>query len=560
MTIFTEVSLILVLVMLVSIAMRLLRQPLIVGYILAGILAGPYVFDIVQSQESLDFLARLGITVLLFIVGLQLSPKIVKEIGGTSVITGVGQVLFTSLVGLSIILLLGIPLVPALYLAVALTFSSTIIILKLLGDYGGIKKLYGKLSIGFLLVQDLIASAVLIIVGTIAATSGDAGAAAIWLPLLGKAMVIGGVLYGVTKLVIPHLSRFFATSQELLFLFSLTWGLGMAALFHVSGFSVEIGALLAGVTLSVTPFAQEIGSRLKPLRDFFIVLFFILLGSRMVLGEIGPLLVPAAVLSFFILVGNPLIVFGLMRSRGYHPKTALLSGFTVAQISEFSLILVALGVELGHVPLEILSLTTLVGLITIAGSTYLIIYGQRIYGFLSTVLTRVPGKKIREEESGPRGAEPNVIVFGYDRMGERLVSALRQLGAHPLVVDYDPAVIDTLADNEVPFLYGDADDPYFLKELNFEGAAMYISTIPDAATNLSIVKEARAHNPRAIVIVVASTRPEAELLYEEGATYVIMPDYLGAHYATEVIVRHGFDHSAFQEEREKHLKALGRAA
>ncbi len=556
MEIFIEISIILGLVTGISVVMKVLRQPLVVGYILAGIVAGPYVLDIVQAQESLDFFARVGITVLLFIVGLQLSPRIVKEIGGTSLITGLGQVLFTSVAGFVIIRALGFALVPALYLAVALTFSSTIIILKLLSDYGGINKLYGKLSIGFLLVQDLIASAILIIVGTLATATAAGGVEGALMVLAGKVLVIGGVLFGVQKIVIPPLSRFFATSQELLFLFSLSWGLGMAALFHAVGLSMEIGALLAGITLSVTPFAFEIGARMKPLRDYFLVLFFILLGSRMVVEQVAPLMTPALILSLFILVGNPLIVFLLMRGRGYHPRTALLSGFTVAQISEFSLILVSLGVDIGHVPTEVLSLATLVGLITIACSTYLIIYGEHIYTLLERGLVHVPGKRIRQNDGTVASHDSNVFVFGYDRMGQNLVAALSQLGARPLVVDYNPEAIERLTEKGIPARYGDAEDAEFLEELGLEQAIMCISTIPNLNINLLMTQKVRAKNKKAIVIAVSHNDHETKILYEHGATYVIMPDFLGAHYASEVIVRHGFDKNAFTAERAKHLRLL----
>jgi len=347
MPIFVELGLILVVAMLVSVAARLLRQPLIIGYILTGILVGPYFFNILRSGEELELLAKIGIAILLFIVGLALSPHVVREVGKISVITGIGQILFTSLIGFVICLQLGFGLVESLFVALALTFSSTIIVLKLLSDKNALGTLFGKISIGFLLVQDIAASLILLAIPIFAASAGSPSFGGELLFTLGKGIAAIVLLYMLTRYLVSRLSGFLASSQELLFVFSLSWGLGIAALFYAIGFSIEIGALAAGVSLSLFPFAHEIAARMRPLRDFFLLIFFILLGSRLAIGGIEMLLFPALALSLFVLVGNPLIVYILMNHLGFGRRTSFFAGLTVAQISEFSLILVLLGTRSG---------------------------------------------------------------------------------------------------------------------------------------------------------------------------------------------------------------------
>ena len=567
MPIFIELSLILVLATVVAMIMRLLRQPLIVGYIATGILVGPYALDLLHSREEMELFSKIGISILLFIVGLTLNPDIVREVGRTSLITGIGQIAFTSIIGFFIIRLLGFDISASIYAAIALTFSSTIIILKLLTDRGDAGKLYGKISIGFLLVQDLVATIILLAVTAIGAVSaaggvsGDtAGIAAVTelIRLFAWGALVSIILYGVSKHLLPRLVAYIGGNQEVLFIFSIAWGLGLASLFHVIGFSIEIGALLAGVMLAVSPFAYEIGARMKPLRDFFILIFFILLGAQMMLDQFSVIIVPAVILSAFVLVGNPLIVFMLMNVLGYRTKTSFMAGLTVAQISEFSLILVALGYSLGHISREVVSLVTIVGIITIAGSTYLILFADPIYARLRGLLGRISIRKHHHREAKVGHDTPDIIIFGYDRVGNEFVSAVRQVSSNYLVVDYDPQSIRRLQEAGIPFRYGDAEDVEFLQEIGFQGARLAVSTIPEHKANLLLVRFYRKINPAGVIITIANQVRDASELYAAGASYVVMPHHLGAHHAALMIARHGFDSGSFEEYRNAHLAKIGK--
>lgn len=553
MEIFFEISVIVSLATLLAILVSLLKQPLIISYILTGIIAGPYLFNIINSNELLTTFSHLGISLLLFVVGLGLNPRIIRETGQASLVTGLGQVIFTSIIGFFICRAFGFSLAYAAYAAVAMTFSSTIIIMKLLSDKGETETLHGRIAIGFLIVQDLVAILALMALSSLG--NGEVLFSHILSTLL-KGFGLLSLLTLVGYLLIPKFLKYVALSQELLLLFSVAWVTALAALFHIFGFSIESGALLAGVLLSLSPYRYEIASKMRPLRDFFIVIFFILLGTQMSFGDIGHQLVPIIFLSLFILIGNPLIVMVLMGWLGYTKKTGFLCGLTVAQISEFSLILIALGVKMEHIPHSALSFMTAVGLITIAGSTYMILYSDPLYRRL--------GKYLGIFEFNHRSFKPeleeaenhDIILFGYNRTGYDVLKALRKLGQKLLVVDYSPDIIASLSREGVNCKYGDASDTELLAELNLGKAKLVISTVPDFDTNLLLLSKIRERNKHSIVIIVSHQAEEALILYNRGATYVIIPNFLGGYHAAAMIEGCGLDLNKFMLEQAKHISYL----
>lgn len=540
-----------------SILMRIIRQPLIVGYILAGIFIGPYFLNIYHSKDNIELFSKIGVAILLFILGLNLSPRVVKEVGKVSIIAGIGEVIFSAIISFGISSILGFNFLTALFIALALSFSSTIIVLKLFSDKGALNKLYGRISIGFLLLEDIAATILLVVIASFAHTA-DANLATMFGMLFIKSAGILLTLYLVSEFIMPRVSIFMASSSELLFLFSITWGLGLSALFYVLGFSIEIGALIAGIMLSLTPFAYEIESRLKPLRDFFIVLFFVLLGSQMVLGNIFTLLIPTIILSFFVIVGRPVIVMVIMNLLGYKKRTSFMAGVTITQISEFSLILIGLALSLGYVTKTTSSLVTMVGLITITISTYIIMYSEEIYTRVEKMLGILEFRKPKDNEKGGGSQAYDILLFGYDRVGQDFLRVFKKLEKKFLVIDFNPKSIKVLTEANIPFRYGDAQDIEFISELNLSKVKMAVSTIPDFKTNMLLVGKIRDGSPNAIIIVISHDAEDTEELYEKGATYVIMPHYLGARFATNMIGKFGFDKKGFEDERDKHLEHLAK--
>lgn len=554
MEVFLEISIVIIIATVVSMVIRFLKQPLIIGYILTGLICGPYFFDIIKSGTTIEIFSKIGVVILLFIVGLNLNPQVIKEVGKVSIASGVAQVIVTTLIGFVISLSLGLDHTAALYVSIALTFSSTIIILKLLSDKGDINALYAKIIIGLLVVQDIIATVVLVLITTLKNSSQNELGLVISLTLVKGFALTFGIIF-ISNYIIGKTIRSIAQSQELLFLFSLGWGLSIATLFYLAGFSVEIGALVAGVTLSVTPYAYEISSRLKPLRDFFVLLFFILLGSQITFTNVANTIVPIVILSLFVLIGNPIIMIVIMNLLGFSKKVGFKAGLTVAQISEFSLILATMGFQLGQINQEVLSIITIVGLITIGGSAYFIMHDDYLYTKLSPFLSLLEFKKTHKHTRQQEHSY-EAILFGYHRVGKEFVKAFQKNSRPFVVVDFNPESIKTLTEEGIPFKFGDAEDVEFLGELDLANVKLFVSTIPDDRVSKLLVKTIRRVNKKGIIMVLSHTIHHAEELYELGANYVIMPHYLGAQYASQLIADLDINSEKFKKEKQQHLQYL----
>jgi len=551
---FTQISLIIGVSIFLIFLAKFLKQPLIISYIISGIIVGPYFLNLTQEFEALGLFAQIGVALLLFIVGLGLSPLIIREVGKVSLITGVGQVLFTSIIGFFIAVFLGFDYVSSAYIAVALTFSSTIIIMKLLSDRRDTETLYGKIAIGFLVVQDIIAMLIIVVVSA-APSGGDFVETILFIFI--KGIILLAILFVVGVKILPKIMDFISNSQEFLLLFSLGWCFILSALFKTAGFSMEIGALLAGVTLAMSPYRFEVSSKMRVLRDFFLLLFFISLGSQLTFGNISQLIFPIIVFSIFILLGNPLIVIALMGLLGYTKRNGFLAGLTVAQISEFSIILVSMGIILGHLNEEILLLITIVGLITIAGSSYMILYSDKLYPFVSPFLKLFERKGKKLDEKVKLGDQDfDCILLGCNRIGYDVLKSLKKIKANYIVVDYNPDTILDLTKEGIPCKYGDSNDSELLNDLPLNKTKMIVSTIPNYDTNYMVITKTRAKNKSAIIIVVSYHAQEAVKLYEAGATYVVIPQFLGGHFTSTLIEMYGTDLDKFLREKMNHLKYL----
>lgn len=555
---FHQIAFVVGVTILLALLAKFFKQPLIISYIVSGIIVGPYFLNIVNNFQVLDTFSQMGIALLLFIVGLGLSPEIIKDVGKVSLISGVGQVLFTSVIGFLIALGFGFDWLSSIYIAIALTFSSTIIIMKLLSDRGDTDALYGKIAIGFLIVQDLIAMLILVVISALPSEGfALSDVSFIIFSTVLKGLVLIGVLLFIGVKILPKLLKFVSRSQELLLLFSLAWCFLLAAFFQVIGFSMEVGALLAGVTLALSPFRFEISSKMRVLRDFFLVLFFIWLGSQLAFGNITGFIFPIIIFTFFILIGNPLIVMIIMGLLGYTKRNSFLAGLTVAQISEFSIILITLGIKVGHLASDILLLITAVGLATIAGSSYLILYSDKIYPFLAPYLSvfERKGKKV-DEHSFVKNDSYDCILFGCNRLGYDVLRAFKKLNNTSLVVDYDPDTVLELAKKGVACKYGDTNDSELLDELPLSKAKIIVSTISNFETNELLIRKTRGVNKNCIIILIANHADDAVSLYNAGATYVVLPHFVGGKFTATMIEAYGLDLNKFLRERLNHLKYL----
>jgi len=499
-TLFLELGLLIIVATIFSGIMRALKQPLIIGYILTGLVASTYFSNIIQHSETISILSQVGIIFLLFIIGLSLNPRIIKGIGFITLLIGVLQVVITFGVSLILEKFISIPFPSSIFIAAAISFSSTIIVLKLLSDKQETGTLHGKISVSILIIQDLFAIISLIL---IAATAKNSDIISIALSGFLKGAILVLILFLIAIYLLPKLNQRISSSQEFLFLFSISWCFALAILFKLAGLSGEIGALIAGITLSLSPYHYEISSKVKPLRDFFIIIFFVLLGSQINLANISTIIIPAIIISAFVILIKPIIILIIMGILGYTKKTSFITGLNLAQVSEFSLILCALAFESGRLSESLLSMITLVALITIAISTYMITYSNSIYNIFSSVLSTFERKgKKRNEGNFDENISYKTIIFGFNRTGSALLSAIKKLSKKYLIIEFNPEIIKELEKKKIHCRYGDAQDVELLNELNLSKTKLIISTIPNLETNMLLVKKARNSESNPIVIVV----------------------------------------------------------
>ncbi|MDZ4713744.1 MAG: cation:proton antiporter [bacterium] len=527
---FYEFALILTLAALFGFVGKILKQPLIVMFIALGVVMGPAVFDIVKSKDNIHLLAEIGISVLLFIVGLKLDLRIIKSVGKIALLTGLGQVLFTSFLGYFIGLALGFSSLHSFYIAIALTFSSTIIIVKLLSDKKEIDSLHGQIAIGFLIVQDIVVIIMMIILSAIQ----KGGETSLSQDITGTILVGIGLIaftFIAMKWILPRLTNYLAQSQELLTLFAVAWAVALASASEIMGFSGEVGAFLAGMSLASSDFKENISSRLVSLRDFLLLFFFVGLGSNLDLSSMQSQIIPAMYFSFFVLVGNPIIVLIIMGMMGYRKRTSFLAGLTVAQISEFSLIFAGLGLAIGHITKETLGLITLVGLITIGLSTYLILYSHQIFNKLSPFLSMFERKnKLIENDDFNLGLKSHdVILLGLGRFGNRLADMLDE---HPEIsymgIDFDPSIIVQWKAKGREIFYGDIDDPELLEYVPFKESRIVVCTIPDVGLSKQFVKELKRRKYKGKVYITASTEKDYQELSSLEIESILRPHYMAA--------------------------------
>ena len=519
----------------------LLRQPLIVAFIVAGIVVGPSLLDLVDHHAPIALLASVGITVLLFVVGLKLDLHLIRHLGPVALATGLGQLLFTIVFGWGLGLVIGLSPIESAYVAVALTFSSTIIVVKLLADKREIDSLHGRIAMGFLIVQDIAVVIAMMAMGSGGAADSDIGMFYIIGEIVVKLIVAVIVVALAMKFLLPYLLRQVGKSQELLLLFAIAWGTLLAASGEYFGFSKEVGAFLAGFSLASTSYREAIGARLTSLRDFLLLFFFIELGSSLDMSTLGDAVIPAMVLSVFVLLGNPLIVMVIMGYMGYRKRTSFMAGLTVAQISEFSIIFIAMGISLGHINQAALGLVTLVGLVTIAMSTYMILYSRQLYQILEPYLgvfeRKHPHRELEDTDEKPNLTNKGeVIVFGIGRYGERYSRRLADSNIQVIAVDFDPEVTRAIRHPNIAMRYGDAADPEFIDSLPLASAHSVVCTIPDIETQLVLIDSLKQHQFKGHVVIAAHQPGTRKELEKAGVSDIFVPLHDAAEYAAEKMV------------------------
>ena len=559
MTAFEEIVFVIVIAVGCGFLAHLLRQPVITGFIFAGLIIGYFEQLQLTHIGFIEGLASIGVALLLFLVGLEMSIKDWRQINVLALLVGLGQIIFTFTAGFLISLALGFGSLASFYIAAALTLSSTIIVVKILSEKKDLRSLYGRVVVGILVLQDFVAIALLLFLTGLEPGGGVKdfmslnGAIA-----LGKALGLIPIVI-IASRILPRILDAIGRSQEMLYLFSIAWALGVSSLAVLAGLSIEAGGFLAGLALANSSEQFQIGIRLRPLRDFFIILFFVILGIRAFEGLGGVSLSAAGILVAFVLVISPLIVLLLMSALGYRARTSFLAGIAVAQVSEFSFIIAALGARLGHIGEAEVSLITLVGLTTIFVSSYFIVHNSRLYELLRPLVKRFEFRRSLVEET-PTGVElsDHVILIGIHRVGESVMRALSNSTLKFVALDFDPMVVKKLSRIGIPILYGDITEDEVKEKAGMKRAKVVISTVPDFKDNLDLTQEIKKRNPKAKVVLTAEDEWSARELYREGADYVLLPHLIGGQELARVIGEN-HDFSGLKELKKRDLKLIGSA-
>jgi len=525
--------------------MKVLKQPMIIGYILAWTAISLFFPTLLHGNASFESFGNLGMAFLLFMVGMELNPSIIKELGKSSIISAILQVFLCSVLGWGAAMLLGFDPMTSAYIGIWFSFSSTIVVLKILADKEELETTSGRLSVGLLVMQDIIV--MLLMLGLATYNTIDGGNIYLTVGILvAKIIGLGWGVFLASKYLIPKITEKIAESQEYLFLFAIGRCFILGSIFHLMGFGIEIGTLLAGISLATSSYRFEIISRIKSLRDFFIVMFFVLLGSHIDFGSIGRYLPQILILSAVVLIGKPLITAAILGKMGHTKKNSILTWASLGQISEFSFILVGMGMTSGVIKdPNVLGIITMIGLITIAGSSYGMIYGDKLFNLLRPIINHFPG--LNNTTQKEKIAESyDMVICGYGRFGSNLHKyILEHKKGSVVVIDENPKVIKHLENTDTPCIYGDLGNIEFLDEINVQNTKMIISTIKNFDEDMLLLKTIKKTNKNLILVFVSNHLEEALKLYEQGADYVILPHYIWVDHASMMLEEYGFDIDKF---------------
>jgi Kef-type K+ transport system membrane component KefB len=570
MDLLTSIGLSIVVAALLAFLARRLNQPLILGYILAGAVLGPHVgLHVVADEASIELIAEIGLILLLFLIGLEISLPRLLQAGRTITVTGLLQVPICAALAWVV---LG-PVVAStggpfdrLYLAFASALSSTLIVVKLLSDKFELGTFGGRVTLGVLIFQDLYAIAFLAIQPNLQ----NLQAMLLLRSLIAGVLLVGGA-WVLARFVLPGYFRSIAKSSELVVVSAMAWCFLVAGTAGWAGLSKEMGALIAGVVIASYPYGTEVVSRVGGVRDFFLTLFFVALGLR-IPEPSTPTLLAALGATAFIVVSRLLAFYPLFAFLRLDTRTAGVVAINLAQISEFALVIFTLGIGYRHVSPAANSLVLYSVLLTAVVSTYGILYNHAIATRLAGVLSALGLRGRFGRAPAPRRAAGNgthadgdgegrdVFLLGVSREGlafvqhvERNAPALKE---RLVAIDFNPEMLDRLGRHGVEHHYGDIANMATLEHAEIRRAAVVISGISDwflkGTSNLQILRTVRTLAPGARVIVTGDTPESAERLYEAGADYVLVPAALTADHLATLMA----DGSANALARARHVQAL----
>ena len=536
---FLQISILLTITVLLAFVIRFLKQPLLVSYMIAGVICGPLFFNFLNGEAGLyKTFSSFGVVLLLFIVGLELNFSYLKKIGKTSLIVGLCQFLLNFfLIFVMSLYFLNLSLASTLFISLAACFSSTIVILKLINDKREEDSVYGRYTIGLMLIQDIVSIAILFCLSLFYSRESSG----LGFDSITKILLVIALIFLSYKFVLPRIIDKVASSSEFLFIFTITWCFGVASLMVWSGLTIELGAIVAGLTLGTSRYQPEIISRIKPLRDFFIIIFFVILGSMADFRNVHSVLIPALILAAFIIIVKPLVLYLIFRKIKFTRRNSFFSALTSVPLSEFGFIILLTAIKLNYLDGIELSIFTIATIVTIFTSSYLINYSGQIYSFLLPAFRFFgPDKHIQKEECKENFT---AMIFGYHRTGWKIGMALNNLGVSFAAVDFNPSNVARLVDHHIKTFLGDISDIEFLKALPLDKTKFIISTVHSPEDQLVLLDYLRSKSKKKpVIICTLYNKKYLDRLYEAGADYVMLPHLLSGTWMSGLISKGVLSH------------------
>lgn len=538
-----------------------LKLPILIAYLLVGLVIATVTLFDVRSSEILHFLPEIGIAFVLFLVGMELDLREIRSLGKPILMASTLQIIISSVAGFAIAGSLGFGTVEAMYLGLGLAFSSTIVVIKLLLEKNDLTSLYGKLSIGILLLEDLIA--VLILLGlTVSPSLFNLGLQQAFpmVALVLKVVLLFGATLAINRYILPKIFDAVSESQELLFLSAIAWCFIYIAFALSLGFSVVIGAFLAGVGLASSAYHYQIQGKVKPLRDFFVTLFFVYLGTQVNFADLGKAYPAIILFTLYAVLAKPVIFLLVLGSFGFRKHTMFQTAINLSNISEFSLIILLVGLQMGFVSTTSLTviavsliLSTIISSLMISKSAYLYKY---VKSLIAVFERKIPHRLV--QETSHYDLKDHVIVIGSHQVGESLVKYFQKEATPQVVLDFNPYQVERLLLAKIPVVFGDMGDPEVLEVLNLNEAKLIISTVPNLTDNKLLIEEVKDRKLNIPVIVRSDSIKEAKALYRFGATFVYIPDIVSGDFLVEMLKSHLEDREYFQDRPKIELEKLSR--
>lgn len=533
------------------------KLPLLIAYLSAGLLLSALTTIDVSKSSALSFLPDIGIAFVLFLVGMELDLREIRAYGKQILTAGILQVIISSVLGTFLAQSFGIATREAMILGIGLSFSSTLVVVKLLLDRKDLGSLYGKLSLGILLLEDLLA--VIILLGMSSATSLSLSNTLPISLFFVKVLSLFASAFLLNKYLLSYVFKIVSDSPELLFLTALAWCFSFITLASTLGFSVLIGAFLAGVVLASSPYHFHIQGKVKPMRDFFLALFFVYLGTRVNFSHILSIYPLIIIFASYAVLVKPLIYLLILGIFGFRKHTMFLTAINLSQVSEFSLIIMMVALNLGLVSEQSLTVIALSSALSFVASSLMISQSGKIYKKVQVLVAFFERKKLAlQSQDVEKKLTDHVVIIGAHRVGGEIVRFLKKEKQALVVLDYNPHQVELLLAQDIPVIYGDMLDPDILDILNLEEAKMVISTSPDPEGNKTLLEDLKVRHISIPVIVRSETVKEAQRLYKAGADYVIIPDILAGDLLLEMLKIHMSDKSYFKDRPKIELEKLSR--